>query len=73
MAERGWDGATYTASDGRTYGMGSEHIRGELRFYYLQRVGCGSRGEIDSRVRGSEDKRTAMRRIERYAEERAGG
>ena len=63
------DTDSYTTSDGTCFAVASEQARGEPRFYWVQRKLPGSGAATTLLATGTEDKRTAMRRAKRRAEE----
>lgn len=56
------------AADGTVFGIASEQIRGERRFYFIVRY-TGQRWVPDDTFDGSYDKRTALSRMRRAAEQ----
>lgn len=75
-----WNDDTFTALDGRSFSINSEHARGEDRYYWaMERVAEGTGNFDDGSIGASNwnkihkaagfDKRTVKRRVERYVRE----
>jgi hypothetical protein len=63
---------SYATSDGTWFAVADEQVRGEPRFYWVQRKPPDSTPAMTLLGTGTHDKRTAQRRAKRCAEEWGG-